>query len=302
MKIRKILSCVVLLLTAFTMTQTIYSQNRGNHNFELPAVPDSLVQPQDRAQYIIAHYWDNFDFATDYSGDTSFVEQTLVDFLSVLPYVDSNEYISEAFDIILSRSAHNEELRNMLNHLIEAYLGNSDSPMKNDRVYVDYLSVLISRPELDEIEKMRKEDLIEMLNKNRVGTVATNFTFTTLNNKTHSMSDILSPQSDLILMFFDPNCDVCEEEITQMVNSEYLKNRIENGELKILAVYSGDNFSAWQRKAETMPGSWIVGISESEIEDNDLYYLPSLPTFYLIGPDGVIKAKELPLSWMLGEF
>lgn len=308
MRIKQVFSLIFIaagILCASYSCNAAAKENKENpsagYTFIFPDIPNNLSSPQDRAEYLIAHYWDNFDFTADYSKADAFIEQTLVDFLSILPIIESEDPVVKAFEALITKSAVNEKLKNDIGRLIPIYLGNTDSPMRNDRLYLDYLEVWTSQPDLDRSEKMRKMDLIEMLSKNMKGTQATDFTYKTIDGKVHTMSSTLSPGSDMLLMFFNPNCDSCEGAIIEMENSQYLKKKIIDGELKILAVYSGDNVKEWKRKAAAMPENWTIGINENEIEESDLYYLPGLPSFYLIGADGIIKEKEMPLSWILGE-
>ena len=286
---------------------TVLAQNDSKQNsdteftFEFPSIPSQLTSPEERAEYLLTHFWDNFDFNADYSESSMFVEQSLVDFLSVLPYSPAEETEIEAFSILLSKSAANLTLQKDISRLTDIYLANSDSPMRNDKLFISYLKASLSQPDLTEAEKMRKRDMIEMLSKNMAGDIATDFSYKTPNGNEYTLLTSLPSESDLILMFFDPNCESCEEAMAEMINSENLKKRIESGEINILAIYSGDNVSAWQKKVTMLPETWTIGINESEIEDMDLYYFPALPAFYLIGSDGIIKAKEVPLSWILKE-
>lgn len=37
------------------------AQEESVRPYQLPDIPDSLVTPDVRSEYLIAHYWDNFD-------------------------------------------------------------------------------------------------------------------------------------------------------------------------------------------------------------------------------------------------
>ena len=58
-------------------------------NFPFPQIPTMMIEPQQRATYLLMHYWDNVDFE-DMSlvMDDEFMEQGFVDYLSVLQIVD----------------------------------------------------------------------------------------------------------------------------------------------------------------------------------------------------------------------
>lgn len=305
---KKVISLIIYALgTLFGVSFDVLAQNEreinssGKFTFEFPTIPSGLVSPEERAEYLLTHFWDNFDFNADYSESSLFVEQSLVDFLSVLPYAPKDGTVIKAFDILLSESSKNPSLQKDFYRLIDIYLANTDSPMRNDKLYINYLKSSLSQPGLSEAEKMRKKDMIEMLSKNMEGDKATDFSYRTADGTEHTLLSSLPQNSDLILIFFDPNCESCEEAMAAMIKSENLKKRVDNNEIKILAVYCGDNLPAWERKTSILPETWTVGINENEIEDSELYYFPALPAIYRIGSDGVIKGKELTLSCILGE-
>lgn len=54
--VRKILLCI--FACTFVMSE---AQEDSVRPYQLPDIPDSLVTPDVRSEYLIAHYWDNFD-------------------------------------------------------------------------------------------------------------------------------------------------------------------------------------------------------------------------------------------------
>ncbi len=58
----------------------------------MPDVPDSLQSVEERAAYVVAHYWDAMDF-TDraLSLDTAFIEQNFANFAAILPMSPPDE-------------------------------------------------------------------------------------------------------------------------------------------------------------------------------------------------------------------
>ena len=53
----------------------------------LPSVPETLREPAERADFVVAHFWDGMDFTDRRRAlDSAFVEQNFANFASVLPY------------------------------------------------------------------------------------------------------------------------------------------------------------------------------------------------------------------------
>lgn len=54
-------------------------------DFKLPHIPAALTTPEARADYLAAHYWDNFDFRdTTLISRPEITEQAFADFIDLL--------------------------------------------------------------------------------------------------------------------------------------------------------------------------------------------------------------------------
>lgn len=66
--------------------------------FPLPEVPQMLVNPTDRANYVAVHYWDSFDFKNNaLIGKPEITEQGFANFISIMPYVTEKKAAFTAF-------------------------------------------------------------------------------------------------------------------------------------------------------------------------------------------------------------
>ena len=73
--------------------------------------------------------------------------------------------------------------------LIDHYLDDPRSPMRNDRVYLLFLRGMKSSMAFDEAEKERIDFKIKMHDKNLPGTTAIDFSFKGKDGKPHRLSD-----------------------------------------------------------------------------------------------------------------
>lgn len=294
---------IIFLLLAISLE--VNAQNNANSSsvsqssrieeLELPVIPSSLRSPSERASYLIEHYWDNLDFTdTVKVQNSNLMEQSLVNFLSVLPYAENDDIIENGFAILLNKSCVNKNAFTTVVNLSETYLSEKDSPMVSDQFYVDFLKALQNVECLSSVEKLRTADRLEMISKNMPGSLAENFEFTTLNGETTNlMNSLPSGDTNLLLIFFDPDCENCDVVMNRIRNNEEINKQISNNNIKVLAIYSGGNKEGWRRKGKTLPFSWTVGINSGEIEDNDLYFFPYMPTIYLLDNKGKILDRNI---------
>lgn len=285
---------IFLLASSCARGATSRAEHKEGDTIEMPEIPSNLRQPAERADYLITHYWDNLDMNdTLQSHDRPLLEQSFVNFLSILPYASSEDIVKNGFSILLEKTSADSYVYKGIIDMTNQYLFEPDSPMYNEDIYLIYLNAWKDSKTVNETEKIRIEDRIDMVSKNRKGSPATDFSFKMPNGAVSTLYETLEPGKDLMLIFFDPDCENCEETMNFIQSNLEITNDIRAGRIKILAVYSGDNESAWRRKAATLPSSWTVGINVSEIEDQELYYLPAMPTIYLIGSDGKVKGKDI---------
>mgnify|MGYP000178762057 FL=1 len=61
-------------------------QAQAQEDFPYPSVPAELTTPQERADYVVRHYWDNINFQdTTLIHRPSMIEQGFVNFIDLLP-------------------------------------------------------------------------------------------------------------------------------------------------------------------------------------------------------------------------
>lgn len=277
---------IVALLTYVTGSSPAQAMAKS---FELPVVPDTLREPSQRAAYVIEHYWDSLDFAADSSAvDEPFVEQAFVDFLSVFPYA-SQSARECAVSILAEKASANIESYRIIMSLAEKYLFGHDSPMASDDTYSLFLNEILKGSVYDEVHKIRYRAHQHAVSVNRPGTPATDFSFLTRDGAVMTLGQI-GTDRDILLIFYDPDCDHCTEVLEALANDEA------NSEIlyktRVVAVYSGDDMELWQQQSELLPQEWIVGYEDGTMQDNGMYVIRSLPALYLLAPDGTVILKD----------
>lgn len=106
---------------------------------ELPYIPKTISEPEDKAGFIAIHFWDNLDFAESRALNVRFMEQNFVDWLSIMPAVMSEDRV-KAFQSLFSRAAAVPEVYSLFRGLGDKYLADPQSPMVSSEYYKDYVS------------------------------------------------------------------------------------------------------------------------------------------------------------------
>lgn len=291
-----------------------------------PEIPPVITTPQDRAEYYVVHYWDNYSWVDTAFVNSSETEQLYADFIDALKYVRPDEQ-APALQAMMQHMQADSTAYAHFCFLSEKYLYDPNSPMRNEDFYIPVLKQMLTSPRLSAAEKLRPADRLKQARKNRPGMVATDFSYVTVKGEGNSEgngsgssngsvnngssrgngssgSRLSAPrrmhqlQADYLLLFFyDPDCTNCRESEHILANIPFIVDLQRRGTLRILAVYPDDDHDLWLRKAPQMPQGWIVGWNQQgNIRSRQLYDIRATPTLYLLDKEKRVVLKDAPLE------
>ncbi len=267
----------------------------ADKSFEQIVIPDTLVSPEDRSAYLVTRYWDNFDFSdTTYIHTPEITEQAFVGYLSVFPYTEK-EIINASIAAMLTRTIAEDATGKMYPYflnLYREYLYDPHSPVRNDEFYIPVTEYIIGNPVNDFSTKEHAKFDLSMMLKNRLGTVASDFSYITaagIKGKLHKLN-----KDYTIIYFYNPDCTACEEATNFMRNSSILNHLAKSGRLDILALYVDDEIDLWTRHRNQIPPLWIDARDEPHIIRNSvLYELKATPSIYLLNKNKTVLLKDV---------
>lgn len=269
------------------------SPGSGTTAEALPAIPPQITDPSERLNYLIQNYWASLRPDDDSQlNDTAALEQRIVNYLDLLARADSAR-AGEAFLDFLSRIPKSGEDR--VCRIVDRYLYDPESPIYNAELYLAVIDASMAHADTDETRKTRLALRHEGLMKNRRGTKATDFTVQLTDGRITRLSAIAARTPETILIFYDPDCDVCHAAISRLSADESIERHIANGTLQVVAVDPFDSdLRKWAQHAEGMPPDWTVGYAEG-VDERELYLLRATPTIYVLGSDMTVKAQDTRL-------
>lgn len=188
----------------------------------IPKPPAFFDTPEQRAEFVLMHYWDNFNFSdTTLIGCADYTEQAFSNYVSFLsgaplPFVD------KSVGILMSKAAVCDVAYAHFVELSEKYLYDPNSPLRNEDTYIAVLRTIVDNAELDEIDKIRARHQLKMSLRNRVGDCASDFAYTTGEGKSKRLSETVGDY--LLLFFFSPDCPDCKR-VKELIVSQNIGNR-----------------------------------------------------------------------------
>lgn len=278
-----------------SMQETV-DNNSIVETLPIPEVPANITAKEDKLAYVIAHFWDSLDFNdTVRTYNQAFIEQNFANFAYILQNVGDYDKKKAAVENLLNRAAINPHSFKIIREVADDYLYDPNSPMLNEESYIPFLEILSQSSLVDEAQKSRYSYLLECAQKNRPGMVAADFSFIDRKGNKSSLHSFNS-QGDILLIFYDPDCESCKTIIKELSDNQRIKEEIRAKRLSVLAIYSGEDKSLWQSTADKLPQEWAVGYEPGQIDEKELYDFRAFPTLYILDKNKRVVKKDIPAS------
>ena len=240
------------------------------------------------AQVLLPQYsaWEGFAFENKQAIESREAEERFARFLLGMAHQTPTQQAEQIGELLAKAEQNNATARFLT--LAEKYLYDPNSPYRNDERYLLFLQYATTHQLADYTTNPRYQKHYAMVQKNRVGHKATDFTYTT---QTGEVGHLYGVQSQYILLFFhDPNCEECQL-VKQQLASQHA-HFAQKG-VQVVAVYIDDEVEAWQ-KAQ-YPSAWL-SVYAPEIDKQDLYDIKALPTLYLLNTRKLVLLKDVRLE------
>lgn len=271
-----------------------------------PKVPSVISDEREASEYIVTHFWDAF-LSRTLPCDTNVVNGVLAEdvesavgaYLTILEnrcsFETGKKAIEDFFDAVerFQAADTSSNVFSFFEKTVSRYLYDPNSPVRNEDLYQPYVSGLASSAFVSEGMKPAYGHDARMCSLNQTGTVATDFIFTDLAGKKHSLHGV---KADNTLLFFsNPGCPACQEIIDDLMGNPSISDKISSGKLAVVNVYIDTDVDEWKEYAVNYPASWLSGYDQSYTIRTDVTYnVRAIPSLYLLDSDKRVIMKDAP--------
>ena len=262
--------------------------------FPFPAIPELLTSPGERRDYLLTHYWEQFDFAdTTLVNNRDVTEQGFVNFIVLLNEGGVTKRLArESLENWCGGFMTEAHARKVLMRMADDYLYNPNSPFYNEALYRLYLEALLKKLPADDVRRSTFDFRLKLLKRNNVGQKATDFVYYLPGGERYTLAATSVKNDRLLLVFYDPECESCHAVLGQMAADGRLAAAVGNGRLSVLAVYTEGNEAAWRKSLPDMPEGWMVGTDREAVKNRALYDLKAMPSLYLLDGKKTVLLKD----------
>lgn len=255
----------------------------------LPEIPGEISQPQERADYLITHFWDNCNWGNALSSRQRFANSfdTYVDLMKAATRRATMRSIAE---LLAKLEKHPRELL-FVGEQAEALMQSDTAALPSDEAFIPFARAIAGNKKIGKAEKARFAEMARILGQSSIGCIAPDLEYAdTLGRTRHLEADT----AQMVIIFFnDPDCIDCIIARGRLAANPTLNMLLDRGTVKLVALTPDEATDEWRAQASRYPSNWIVGTAPEAYETFDIR---QTPTFYVLDRQRHIVGKNTPVE------
>ncbi|MDO4691505.1 MAG: DUF5106 domain-containing protein [Porphyromonadaceae bacterium] len=259
-----------------------------------PTPPLHLQTPEERAEYVLNHFWDKMDFADTALIKHPAMEFAFADYCGLLTSFPADR-VEEALLRPLDRSEGS-----MLIFALSMYrmmLYEANSPIMSEAHYRTILKWAIRSPKVEAAYQEQARLVLELIDKNSVGSQATDFIYTTVEQTQRHLKHQKATRT--LLVFATPDCPTCSRTLEELQKTPIIAESINSGRLGVLVIYLQSTQEQFVQAASKLPNYYEVGYdAQDKVVSEQLYDIKASPTMYLLERGGKVLIKDATIERM----
>lgn len=274
---------------------SVSAQLSGSEEFPMPSLPETFETAVDRANYVVTHFWDRVKLNTAIKNKEGFTD-AFTRYVLETPMADAS-VTHESIDALIKKFEKDPEGMLALGIIAEKTLYSPEAVIISDDFYLPFATAVAKAKKIPSADKARFARQAAILSACRVGMTAPEFKFTTLDGKTHSLSEYAGKY--VILFINDPGCDDCSLARVRMSVDSNINKFIDEGQLTLLSIYPDQPDDEWREAAASYNPRWVTGYS-TDIDDR--IDMRTSPTIYYLNSHLNILSKSISVQQLIDGF
>lgn len=259
--------------------------------FAYPQAPDTCATLESRCNYIITHFWDNFDISKPITDDAAF-ETTFRDFVEFFKYAHRNVVMVTVRDLVNKAQSNTSNLQK-LGQVAERALYGPTAEFWSDEVYVAFAKPLASSKKLPKDVREHYAQQLAAMNAVQTG-VTLDFEYIGTDGAKHRLSEFPAGTT-VIVLFLDDSADSSIGRL-RLSTDVVLNSLLDEGKAALLCICLNKYSADWATTAAGYPINWTMGCGETLSSQLDLRVLPCC---YLLDGEHKVLTKALSVDALI---
>lgn len=258
--------------------------------FAYPMAPDTCSTLEARCNYIITHFWDNYDISKPIKDLETF-ENTFRDFVDFFRYGHRNVVMSTVRDFVNKAQSNTANLQRV-GEVAERALYGTEAEYWSDEVYVAFAKALASSKKLPKDVRDHYGAQLARINAVQVGATL-DFEFIDTDGVKRRLSDY--PAKSYLLLFVDESTDSTIGRL-RLSTDVALNALLDSGNSTLVCLSMNKYTSEWATAAAGYASNWIVGCNADLLKQLDLR---AFPCCYVLDEQRTIVNKSLSVEGLM---
>ena len=288
-----VLMMVMMPFVAVSQENTTSEPEAPKSLFAYPQAPDTIKTFQERANYVVIRFWNNFDLSKPIQDETAF-EKAFIDYLEFFQYAHKTVVLNSIKDL-MNKAQSNKANFALIGELAEKNMYSDQAVFASDEAYMPFAEAMVRAKFLKKEERARYADQLKKINQNTIGAQCPDLEVVDLNGDKKKLSELLSDKMTL-LYFTDGDCIDCMISKVRLSTSVAVNSLIKDGELKVVCITTKKYSKNWAEDARTWADNWTIVASDKAVDVFDLRINPSV---FMIDAKKTIINKNLTADDLL---
>jgi hypothetical protein len=258
--------------------------------FAYPMAPDTCSTLEARCNYIITHFWDNYDISKPIKDLETF-ENTFRDFVDFFRYGHRNVVMSTVRDFVNKAQSNTSNLQRV-GEVAERALYGTEAEYWSDEVYVAFAKALASSKKLPKDVRDHYGAQLARINAVQVGATL-DFEFIDTDGVKRRLSEF--PAKSYLLLFVDDSTDSTIGRL-RLSTDVALNALLDSGNSTLVCLSMNKYTSEWATVAAGYANNWIVGCNADLLKQLDLR---AFPCCYVLDEQRTIVNKSLSVEGLM---
>lgn len=259
--------------------------------FEYPIPPEEMESLEERCNYLVKNFWNDFDFKKKQPIDQYALNEAFKVYCTAFQFASVKE-IDQSVDKLISKISSDPVYLLQFTKAAEFNLYSPNADFWIDSIYLKFLDALVKNKKISENRKEKYIAQAKALRESATGNTAPTFSFTDLNGESKNYFPMSTPT---LLIFGDPENTDWRLERLRMDSNFKLGEAIDKGKINILYIAIPASGSAplnedWKNAVSNYNKKWTIGTSD---EAQKVYDTRLNPSIFLVGSDGKILYKNI---------
>ena len=253
--------------------------------FTYPTAPDNLSTMEERCDYLVANFWNSFDFKNNNTVDQNALNDAFNVYAVSIGFANRKKTLNE-IDKLISKFSKNPILTTQFLKAAEENLYGSRAVLFDDEIYIKFLDAFVKNKKIDSKRKTKYVNQLTALTNSRIGNKMHEFSFKNAVGKEILYFPMSTPT---LLIFCDPDNSDWRLMRLKMETNSRLSDYLDKGLVNVIFIVNSDRFN-WEILTSNYPKKWTVGANPEVADIIDTRFQPM---FYVIGKNGNILYKNM---------